>query len=272
MSRIWLLLLLLGTGRAGAQELYVFSEPASNMPAHSLSAKLGYRVAGTHQAGKVWQRFSPELMFGLSRQWMLHTAATFSNFYSQGQRLESGRIYSKYRFYSNDDVHQHFRMAAFAEASWSNSPFVFGDVNLEGDNSGVQGGLVATQLVRKLALSGTASYLRVFANETHHNHSNNVFAYTLSAGHLILPVDYTSYNQVNLNLYLEAIGMRGLDSGDGMLDLAPALQLIFNSNFKINAGARFQVAGSMNRLAKNNYFLAVERTFLGALKKKKHRE
>lgn len=268
-SYLLYLLAMLSMVSAGAQELYVFSEPASNMPAHSISAKLSTRVAGTNQADKRWLRFSPELMFGLSKDWMLHTAVTFSNFYSQGQRLESGRLYAKYRFYSNDDVHQHFRMAAFAEGSWSNSPFVFGDVNLEGDNSGAQAGIVATQLVHKLAVSGTASYLRVFADDAHLHHSRNVFAYTLSAGHLIFPLNYTGYDQTNLNVYVEAIGMRGLDKGDGMLDLAPALQLIFNSNFKINAGARFQVAGNMDRLARNNYFLAVERTFLGALKKRK---
>ena len=44
-------------------------------------------------------------------------------------------------------------MAAFAEGSYSRSPFYYGDINLDGDNSGVQAGIIATQLVNKLAVS-----------------------------------------------------------------------------------------------------------------------
>ena len=62
--------------------------------------------------------------------------------------------------------------------------------------------------------------------------------------------------------------MKGFDAGDYMLDMAPALQLIFNSNLKINVGARLQVMGNMLRIGERNYYLSLERTFLGALQHK----
>src|SRR6185312_5944066 len=119
-----------------------------------------------------------------------------------------------YRFYSNDEVHRHFRMAAFAEASYSRNPFYYGDINLDGDNSGVQAGLIATQLLNKLAVSGTTSLVKVFRNKEKMpmppDYSQAALYYSLSAGYLLLPLHYTDYKQTNLNGYLEAIGMRGL--------------------------------------------------------------
>src|SRR5882757_4013737 len=97
----------------GAQELYVFSEPASNMPSNSLSAKFTYRTPVSKYNNDYKQRYTPELVFGLNRQWMLHVSTSFSDFYSSQLRWESVKTYAKYRFYSNDEVHKHFRMAAF---------------------------------------------------------------------------------------------------------------------------------------------------------------
>jgi len=238
-----------------------------------MSAKFTYRTPVSKYNNDYKQRYTPELMFGLNKQWMLHISNTFSDFYTSQLRWESVKTYAKYRFYSDDDVHRHFRMAAFAEAAYSRSPFYYGDINLDGDNSGVQAGIIATQLVNKLAVSGTASLLKVFANRNVHvnqlDHSLNAFYYSLSAGYLLFPLNYSDYKQTNLNLYFETIGMKGLDKGDYMLDVAPALQIIFNSNLKINLGARLQATGNMVRPGENNYFVSVERTFLGVLKHKK---
>jgi hypothetical protein len=269
-SFIYFLVCCLLSQIAVSQELYVFSEPASNMPAHSLSAKLTYRAPVSKYNNDYRQRYTPEIMFGLDKQWMLHVSSSFSDFYTPQLRWESVKTYAKYRFYSNDEVHCHFRMAAFAEAAYSRSPFYYGDINLDGDNSGAQAGVIATQLINKLAVSGTASVIKVFADHDKHvnypGHSLNAFYYSLSAGYLLFPLNYADYKQTNLNLYVETIGMKGFDKGDYMLDLAPALQLIFNSNFKVNLGARLQVAGNMLRIGENNYFIGLERTFLGALR------
>ena len=140
----------------------MFSEPASNMPAHSLSAKVSGRFAVPSSGRLAFQRYAPEIMLGLNKNWMLHGTAFFSDFYNAGMHFEALRLYAKYRFFSQDEVHRHFRLAAFAEAAWSDNPFRYHDINLSGDNSGLEGGLIATQLIQRLAVSGTVSYLEVF--------------------------------------------------------------------------------------------------------------
>jgi hypothetical protein len=115
--------------------------------------------------------------------------------------------------------------------------------------------------------------IKVFADKNEHvhgkGHSLEALNYNLSAGYLLFPRDYSNYRQTNINLYVEALGMKGINGEDYMLDVAPALQFIFNSNFKVNMGARFQVAGNMIRVGENNYFISLERTFLDALRTKK---
>ena len=71
---------MLSTIVISAQELYVFTEPASNMPAHSISAKLSTRLLNEGLYGIIRQRYSPELMLGLSKNWMFHGIVTFLGF------------------------------------------------------------------------------------------------------------------------------------------------------------------------------------------------
>lgn len=271
------LLLVIWLGWSGlqlsAQELFVFTEPASLMPANSLTAKLGARYPDSKYNSHFKQRYVPELMVGISKKIMVHASTTLSDFYSPSVRFESAKFYAQWRFFTNDAVHNHFRMAAFGEAAYTRNPFEYEELNLDGDHSGFQGGLIATQLINKLALSATASVIKVVSkNGTHAGHephATEAFNYTVSAGYLLFPRNYTSYNQPNLNVYVELLGMQGLEQRHGMLDLAPALQLILNSRYKINAGYRFQLAGDMLRVGQRILTLGVETTFLGALKKTK---
>lgn len=253
-----------------SQELFVFSEPASNMPAHSMSAKIGARYAVPGHGRAAFQRYTPELMFGLSKNWMIHATGFLSDFYSSGVRPEGGRLYGKYRFLSVDQVHRHFRMAAFAEAALSRNVFTYHDFNLSGDNSGFDGGLIATQLLSRLAISGTVSYLNVYPKQSRVTQKSgrlDAVNYSAAAGFLVLPKVYRSFDQTNLNIYFEMNGMQDLKDGGSMIELAPALQVIIKSNFKINAGYKFQVAGDMYRIAERSWVLGFERTFLGVLKR-----
>ncbi|MFN5932627.1 MAG: hypothetical protein ACK42F_13680, partial [Sphingobacteriales bacterium] len=102
-----------------------------------------------------------------------------------------------------------------------------------------------------------------------HSHNYNAFNYSLSGGYLLYPRSYKSYNQTNFNIYLECLGSQAVDTKTAFLDLAPALQLIFTSNTKLNVGYRFQVAGNMNRMANNSFHISIERTFLNALRSPK---
>ena len=258
-----------------AQELYPYTEPASNMPSHSISAKGTAMFEKDRQTGAFMQRYSPELMFGLSKKWMVHAAGSFSDMYSGSLRGESVRLYAKYRFFSNDAVHQHFRMAAFALGSYSHNKPMYNELNLFGDQSGVQAGVIATQLLHKIAVSGTASLTELLNKERWKKETKDLNAwhainYSLSAGYLLFPVNYTSYKQTNVNLYAELLGSRNLDFSPEkyFVDLAPAVQFIFNSTSKLNLGYRFQLAGDINRLANQGFMVSYEYIFLNALLRK----
>ena len=257
-----------------SQELYVFSEPASNMPSRALSARYAGKFLQSSMSGDWEHRQKIYASFGLDKRWMLRAGNTFSNMYSQpATRWESVNIYAKYRFFSRDEVHRHFRMAAFMEASYSQNDLMYDEISLDGDQSGVQTGLVMTQLLHKLAISSTIGITELLHwrrwDKTHTGmHPYQAFNYSFSAGYLLFPRRYSSYRQTNLNLYVELLGSRNLDRPGHYVDLAPAIQLILNSNTKLNAGYRFQLTGNIFRMAENSMLIGVETTFLNVLKRK----
>jgi hypothetical protein len=245
------------------------------MPAHSISVKLtDHFVTNDNIYGRFSQRFMPQLMFGFSKKFMVHIGATISNMHTNAFRYESFNLYAKYRFLSNDEIHKHFRMAVFADASTTRAPFHYDEITLMGDKSGIELGLIATQLWNKLALSGTISHTQVLDQSRKSNviyvpaRSYQSMNYTLSAGYLLFPKEYTDYKQLNINLYTELLAEQALDIKKHCIDLAPALQFIFNSNAKLNIGYRFQVNSNMSRMATNSWLVSFERTFLNALKKR----
>ena len=259
--------------KTSAQELFVFSEPASNMPAHSVSFKLTDHFILNDPDGGLTNRITPQVMFGFSKKLMVHLGGTFSNMHTSNLRPESVSIYAKYRFLSEDEIHKHFRMAVFADASITNAPFHYDEINLMGDKNGVEAGIIATQLWNKFALSATVSHTQVldpsrnnkviYVPERLYQSMN----YSLSGGLLVLPKEYTDYKQTNLNLYTEILAEQSLDKNKYCIDLAPAVQLIFNSNSKLNVGYRFQVSGNMSRMSNSSWLVSFERTFLNALRK-----
>ncbi|MBE9585310.1 hypothetical protein IM792_12690 [Mucilaginibacter sp. JRF] len=247
-----------------AQELYVNTEPASNMAARSL----GIRVENQGFFEPEYKnRSTIELMYGASKYFMFHGSAYMSNFYRQGQRFEGGSVYAKYRFLSVDSVQRHFRGAVFVKASSIKNPLVNQEISLEGDNSGIQSGLIFTQLMHKLALSGSASYLRGFDNRGGYNfpdgNARNSVGYSLSAGYLLLPKKYENYDQVNLNLYVELLGKTNPGHAQSYLDIAPAVQLIFNSVCRLDLSYRTPLYNDMVRNSKNMYLLRFEYNIFG---------
>ena len=247
------------------------------MPAHSLSTKLNANYIGKLQGNqnRFMQRYTPELMFGISKRWMIHVGGTFADMHTTNFRWESVYLYGKYRFISKDELHSHFRMAAFADVSYSRSPFHYDEISLQGDKSGVQAGIIATQLWNKLAVSATVSHIQALdksRNDKVQYIPSRIYQamnYSLSAGYLLLPFEYVDYKQTNLNLYTEILAQQSLDRKAYYVDLAPAIQLIFNSNAKLNIGYRIELNGDMQRMTESSWLISLERTFLGALKKKK---
>ncbi len=270
MKYVMSLIIVLAANIASAQELYVFTEPASNMPSKSIGVKQSAKWLRNNFSGRTESRHTSEVMFGMNKNLMLHGAVTFSNMYSRSQQFESFRTYAKYRFLTVDGMYSHFRMAAFAEASHSRNVSSFDELSLEGDQSGLQAGIIATQLLHKLAISTTLSLTESLQKGRTLPGPKAVpyqaFNYSLSAGYLVLPKKYTSYDQTNLNLYVELLGQRTYDKKRYFVDLAPAAQLIFNSQAKLNLGYRFQLGGNMNRMADRSWLLSFEWLFLNAFK------
>lgn len=279
--RIWVVIVLVGAIHSSlyAQELYVFSDPASNVPAKSLSLKYGGKFMRDDQwsAGKViMSRHMLEGSIGLNKKWMIRPAVTLTDMYTNStMRWESLSLYAKYRFLSKDDVHQHFRAAAFLKGVYSKNTLRYEELTGDGDQSVLQTGLILTQLVDKLAISSTLTLTEVVDGERFLKYGGprrfgySSFNYSLSSGYLLFPRKYKSYEQTNFNVYLELIGSQALDRKVYFVDLAPAIQFIVNSNTKINMGYRFQLKGNAFRMASASpsLSLSVERTFFNTFKK-----
>nr|WP_295867763.1 hypothetical protein [uncultured Chitinophaga sp.] len=257
-----------------AQELYVNTEPASNMAANSLGIRLTNKFFKMEHDGTTGMRFEPEIMWGINKKLMVHAIGYAANMMQSSIRMEGGSIYAKYRFLSLDQQHAHFRMAAYVKGSVIDNPYLPAtpatkkpyantDLDLEGATSGVSGGVIATQLLHKLALSTTLGYSRYMNNikdNIPEGFPKNSVNYSLSAGYLLLPVRYKNFNQTNLNLYVELLGKTNADAaGKGSyLDIAPAVQFIFNSTTRLDLSYRTQLTGDMARNSINSFLVRIE--------------
>lgn len=260
-------LLLLIAWDTHAQELYVFSEPASNMPAKAVGLRITQEGS---LKGQRMNRTMPELMLSFNSKLMVHAQGFLSDL-DGNYRLEGGSLYAKYRFFSKDGAQQHLRAAAFGRISTSKRSVDTEDINLEGDNSGFQAGLIVTQLLHKLALSATLGYSDAFGKAENRIPERagpeQMISYSLSSGYLVLPVKYKNYHQPNFNVYLELLGKTSPVTGRSFLDLAPALQVILNSRTRIDLGYRFQAAGGMaDRYNRQMFLVRAEFNFFNVLK------
>jgi len=265
--KIQLLCILLGASKLSAQELFNYAEPASNMAAHSV----GLRCASSHfnepHLGHQSTQFVPELLWGISKNWMLHADAIVSNS-DRPLRLIGANLYAKYRFFSNDDVHRHFRMAAFVRVGFNNGHVHYQEININGMNTGIESGLIATQLLHKQAISSTLSWTYIADNGNNKIHDSNArqaMNMSLSTGRLMLPKQYISYKQTNLNLMFEVLAQYQPQLGLYYCDLAPSLQFIINSQTRIDLGYRKQLMGNLDRMTHETWMLKVEHLLFNVL-------
>jgi hypothetical protein len=296
-------ILIMLVAKTKSQELYVFTEPASNMAAKSIGARIGYKQFKMEHNNKYnVYRIDPELMIGVSKKVMLHINGYASNMFQNKLRVEGGSLYAKYRFFSKDDIHSHFRLAAFGKVAVIDNPTtlaytekhaipdgsggtvihdidnfkVNNEIDIDGSNSGIAGGIIATKLINRLAVSSSVSYLYRLNNVKNKRETIvpwKAVNYTLSAGYLLYPKEYTSYKQTNINLYAEFLGNsflgnRSWDKGKYFIDVAPAVQFIINSVARVDIGYRTQLAGNTVRMANSSFLVRVEYNFLNILSKK----
>ncbi len=244
-----------------AQELFVFSEPASNMPAKSLGIRASNWLMYDNTNNTLNYQFIPELMWGVNKNLMIHLDGFFTNQGGNFHAVGAG-TYAKYRIYSADAVNRHFRMAIYGRLSLNNSVIFQQEIDLTRNNTGYAIGLIATQLLHRQAISATIGF-----NQAYNNGSENKFPpgqadqainFTLSTGRLIFPKEYINYKQTNLNLMLELSGQHLIGENENFLDLAPAVQFIFNSQTRLDIGYKVQLYSDMQRVAPNGFMIRVE--------------
>ena len=264
MHKYLVVALVIVTKFSTAQELFVFTEPASNMAAKSIGIRANNYLMGDLHSSKINFHILPELMWGVNKNLMIHAEAFISN-RNNALITEGGSLYAKYRLYSIDEVHSHFRLAAYGRYSLNNSDIHQFAIDFFGHSSGYEGGLVATKLIKKVAVSGSGSFLHAQDNGKEKflfgNKSRNAANYTLSVGKLMLPKVYTSYKQVNMNLMFEVLGQTNLNKGYSFLDIAPSVQFIFNSRMRFDLGYRYPVITKLHRTAPEGALIRLEYNF-----------
>jgi hypothetical protein len=298
MKYIFITAFVLVLNTVQAQELYVFTEPASNMPAKSLGVRLNTKFFKMQHDNKFSAyRLDPEIMISVSKKLMLHINGYASTMYQSNLKIEGASIYAKWRFFSEDDIHKHFRLAAFTKIAAINNPTVLtsthlhqisdgnggyvyhdlsentvnNEIEIDGTNSGISSGIIATKLVNKLAVSSSLAYtyrLNNIKNKREVIVPWHAVNYTVSAGYLIYPKEYTSYKQTNINLYTEFLGSNALDKKGYFVDIAPAVQFIFNSIARLDIGYRAQLSGNTQRMSNSSFLIRVEYNFLNLFAKK----
>lgn len=267
MVRFIILLMIFLVQQLKSQELFVVTEPASNVPAGSVGFKLGQsRMKEKFEAGFNYHMM-PEITWGINKNLMVRAAGFISNrsSISKDLKTEGGSIYAKYRFLSTDDFHTHFRMAVFGRYSINNADIHQEEIETMGHNSGYEVGLVATKLIKKVAVSSSISLEKAQDNQPDYpfpdSQSNLALDYTLSFGKLMYPSKYSDFKQTNINLMLELAGQTLNENQRSFLDVIPSIQFIMNSQARIDIGYKQQIYSSMLRSAPNGVYLNLQYTF-----------
>lgn len=244
-----------------AQELFVFTEPASNMAANALGFRASNWMMDERSSATINYHLLPELMWGVNKKLMIHADAFLSN-RDKKFSAEGAGVYAKYRFYSKDGVHRHFRMAMYTRLSTNNGDIHQEEIETNGHNTGYELGGIATLLQHKQATSLSLSYERALDNFSGNDFpkalADKAINYTLSTGRLILPGKYKSYRQTNLNLMVETMGQWHPQSGQSFADIALAVQFIFYSQTRLDIAYKREIYTTMSRTAPNGFMIRLE--------------
>jgi hypothetical protein len=266
-----------------SQELYPNSEPASIVPKRAIGVRLMNEVYSNSGSLRMWN--GTMFMYGISSKFMISGMVTGSNHH--GKKLGEGFISQdgeqvlhananpgdskypylvesiglgfRYRFVNVDGDHKHFRMALYGNGAYADRPHDEAEITAMGDNKGINGGLISTLLVNKLAISLTTGAIKPIpyreqAREVVLDYGN-AFNYSLSFGYLVYPRKYKTFDQTNINLYAEFLGKKYGDltitrngervdshghegfKGGSYIEFRPAIQFIVKSNLRIDLGA-----------------------------------
>ena len=270
MKKVILFFVAISCQTIFSQELFVVTDPASNVPANSLAVNVMQLLFKEKIKTGYNYHLMPEVTYGLNKNLMLRASAFVSNRNTQ-LVTEGGSFMAKYRFYSEDDLNSHFRLAAYGRYSFNNSDIHQEQIEILGHNSGFETGIIATKLLKKVAISSSVSFEKAMDNKPKYpfpdNYGDNATNYTLSFGKLMYPKKYTSFKQTNINLMVEFVGQTINENGKSYLDVVPAIQFIFNSQARLDFAYRQELMSSMLRTAPNGFYFNLYYTFFDLKKK-----
>ncbi|MDP2175334.1 MAG: hypothetical protein Q8K70_05415 [Bacteroidota bacterium] len=256
--------------QAKAQELFLLTNPASNVPKNALIFRGMNSFFQRTIDNSISYHLMPEIEYGLSKKLMLITNGFISNERNK-LNFEGASFLTQYRFYSNDEAKKHFRMAVWSRIALNNADIHQEEIELNGHNSGIRIGLTGTQLLHKTAISSTISFQQAidnFNNKFPQNYSTQSVDYTLSLGQLVLPRTYKNFNQTNVNLMVEVLGQTHLTNGKSFLDITPVIQFIFKSKARLDIAYRRQLYSTMFRTQPNGIIINLQYSIFNVVKKK----
>ena len=173
MRKIILFFVTISCQNVFSQELFVITDPASNVPANSLGVNVMQSLFKEEMKSGYNYHFMPEVSYGLNKNIMFRASAFVSNRNSQ-LVTEGGSFYTKYRFYSTDDLNSHFRLAAYGRYSFNNADIHQEQIEILGHNSGFETGLIATKLIKKVAISSSISFEKALDNKPSYPFPDNI--------------------------------------------------------------------------------------------------
>ena len=272
-------LLLLLSLSSYSQELYINTEPASLIPKGTKVVRLHHHSILLNEDSEPGSQSSariliPQISYGISKNIMVSAAFQISNNpfdVSPNSGFNGFKLYSKQRILSTDKQKYHTRLSSFIKyanhGKW-NSPnykFMKNNYDLDFQDSGLELGLIVTQLIKKLAVSVTSGF-GVISNKTSDgtfdDKNFNSWHNSISAGYLLFPRKYKSYKQTNFNIYLEYLTSSILSSqypsrySKFMSTLAPGVQFIIMSRSRLDFGYKIRKGEMANEfLVKLTYII-----------------
>ena len=279
-----------------AQELFPLNKPASVLPKDGLAIQWASHFYEEDGYLRYMQRV--QFAYGMTSRWELALAFNGSNHnhpqlvselfdadsdghaghnhgsdpdggFNQEHRhpfkLNGAFVRSQYRFWTSDGPNTHLRAAGYGIFSSNWTSHHFSEPNLLHRNAGVGFGGIFTWLRKRLAVSGRLGAVLPFGyterDSQRYFKSGNAMDYALSVGYLALPRKYKSYDNVNLNFYLEFMGkwhqaarMRDAyrwyptstfrETANGTdLDIRPGIQAIFASKLRLEVSTALPFLG-----------------------------
>lgn len=262
-----------------SQELYINTEPASLIPKGTKVVRVHHHTIFLNDYRDPLPLSSarltiPSISYGISKKVMVSASLQFSNnpFIKKNTFGFNGfKLYSKQRLISTDKKKYHTRLSSFIKyanhGKWNqpNYKFISNNYDLEFQDSGVEFGLIATQLINKLAISVTSGF-GIISNKTadgsYDDKNFNSIHNSISAGYLLFPRKYKSYKQTNFNIYLEyltstIIGKEFPSRYENFMStFAPGIQFIIMSRSRLDFGYKIRGNKSPNEfLVKLTYII-----------------